>query len=152
MKNIVGKIVLALIIALTVFGSTFSQSYTSNKQTVLIADGKQVHVPQDRILYIQVWLKTSSMGRLNDIGNIWITNAHRLQDYKNVTYEEAFTIYRIDHIDDGTSHHWTKDNATKQIVLFVFDPNGTVSLITMSRYAPGGGSNIVKRVRYHLDQ
>jgi hypothetical protein len=126
------------------------KSLTSDRNVITKANGRQTNVENNKYLYIQISL-WGSASSINDIGGIWITNAHRMQNYKNVTYEEGFRIYKINTNSDGTYNYWTKDKSNGQTVLFELDQNGAVGTFTMSRYSPSGDSNVTKRVKYYLE-
>lgn len=144
----IGIVLVTFLLSNTAMSQT--KSYISNKHTITKANGSSTNVTNDKKLFFQisVWGTTKP----NDWGSIWITNAHRMNDYKNVSYEDAFKIYSIKLKDDGVYNYWTIDVANDgQTVLFQVDQNSAVPTITMFRYAPGADNTVLKTVIYYLD-
>ena len=142
-----------VLIAVTLITSkSFAQdkSITSDRQVITKVNGNQTNVENTKYLYIEISLWKSA-STINDIGGIWITNANRRNNYKNVTYEEGFKIYKINANSDGTYDYWTQDKSNNQTVLFELDQNGAVGTFTLSRYSPSGDSNVTKRIVYYLE-
>lgn len=128
------------------------KSYISNKHTITKANGSATNVTNEKKLYFSIYVKPNSLARQNDLGNIWITNAHRMNDYKNVTYEDGFRIYSIQLKESGIYNYWTIDVSNDgQTVLFQIDQNSAIPTITMFRYAPNSSNTVLKTVIYYLD-
>jgi hypothetical protein len=147
------KIVTILVFALT-YNSLKGQdkSYISNKHVISKANGVATNVTNDKKLYFNIYVKPNSLARQNDLGNVWITNAHRMNDYKNVTYEDGFRIYSIELKETGIYNYWTIDVANDgQTVLFQVNQNSAVATITMFRYSPNSSNEVLKIVTYYLD-
>ena len=83
------------------------------------------------------------------LGGIWLTNAHRMNNYKSVTYEQGFKIYKINRNSDGTVDYWTTDNGNGQTVLFELNQSGATEKLTMSRYS--SSTTVSKRIIYYLE-
>jgi hypothetical protein len=153
MKLSVFKIIILLVLNLTAFTAIGQdKSYISNKHTITKANGTSTNVTNDKKLFFQIYVKPNSLSRANDLGNIWITNAHRMSDYKNVTYEDGFRIYSIQLKESGIYNYWTIDVSNDgQTVLFQVDQNSAIATITMFRYAPNSDNTVLKTVIYYLE-
>jgi hypothetical protein len=128
------------------------KSYVSDVHRVIKANGNSTNVTINKKRYFQISIMPNSMAQRNNLGNIWITNAHRMNNYKNVTYQDEFKIFSIDLKSNGTYNYWTTDIANDgQTVLFQINMNSAIAKITMSRYAPGAGSTVLKKIVYSLE-
>ena len=151
MKSCVLKLIILVAFSLTTLTiSAQTKSYISNKHTITSANGLPANVTNDKKLFFDITVWETS--KPNDMGKIWITNAHLRNDYKNVTYQDEFRIYSIELKENGIYNYWTIDIATDgQIVLFQVDLNSAVPTITMFRYAPKKESTVLKTVIYYLE-
>lgn len=129
-----------------------NKSYISNKHRITKANGVATNVTNEKKLYFQIYVKPNSLARQNDLGNIWITNAHRMNDYKNVTYQDGFRIYSIELKESGIYNYWTIDISNDgQTVLFQVDQNSAVPTVTMFRYSPSSNNTVLKTIIYYLE-
>lgn len=153
MKLKISTIITLFVLTLTSINlNAQDKSYISNKHTITKANGVSTNVTNEKKLYFQIYVKPNSLARANDLGNIWITNAHRMNDHKNVTYEDGFRIYSIQLKESGIYNYWTIDVSNDgQTVLFQIDQNSAIPTITMFRSAPNSSNTVLKTVTYYLD-
>ncbi len=137
-------------IMLTINLAAQQKYYSSSSNLVSKANGVSANVKNEKKIFFSIWVDSSPS--VNDKGSINLQDVSFSSDYKNRMYFEHFRIYSIDFKSTGIYNYWTIDvGFNGQIVLFQVDQNSATPTITLHRYAPGEGSNVLKTIVYYLD-
>ncbi len=136
--------------AITNFTIAQQKQFVSTSHLVTKANGISTNTEITKTLYFELTL-WSDPG-INDIGKVWITNAHLRNDYKSITKLEEYKVFFVEFLENGVYNYWAIDLANYgQKVLFKLDQNSAIQTITMHRYATDGSSNVLKTIIYYLD-
>ena len=151
-KQLFQLIAVTLLLLTTFNANSQDKQYTSSKSIVTKANGVSTSVTKEKNVYFQFYIRPNSLSVPNNRGTIWITDAPRMTKSKEVTQTDEFRIYTMELKDNGTYNYWTIDVGNDgQTVLFQVDNNSATPTISVSRYAPGGESKVLKTIIYYLD-
>ena len=151
-KQLFQLIAVTLLLLTTFNANSQDKQYTSSKSIVAKANGVSTSVTKEKNVYFQFYIRPNSLSVPNNRGTIWITDAPRMTKSKEVTQTDEFRIYTMELKDNGTYNYWTIDVGNDgQTVLFQVDNNIATPTISVSRYAPGEESKVLKTIIYYLD-